>query len=88
IIGVGTRYSDFTTSSKWLFQHPEVKFLNLNISPCDALKLDGVQLLADARSGLQALSEALADYRSSWGDQPRQAKAQLEEEVDRVYQVE
>lgn len=88
IIGIGTRYSDFTTSSKWLFQHPEVKFLNLNISPCDALKLDGVQLLADARSGLQALSEALADYRSSWGDQPRQAKAQLDEEVDRVYQVE
>ncbi|PAU62914.1 3D-(3,5/4)-trihydroxycyclohexane-1,2-dione acylhydrolase (decyclizing) [Pseudomonas sp. PICF141] len=88
IIGVGTRYSDFTTASKSLFKHPQVQFLNLNINPCDALKLDGVQLLADARSGLQALTDALGDYRSSWGDQPRQAKAQLDEEVDRIYQVE
>ena len=88
IIGVGTRYSDFTTASKSLFKHPQVQFLNLNINPCDALKLDGVQLLADARSGLQALADALGDYRSSWGDQPRQAKAQLDEEVDRIYQVE
>ncbi|MHC8338795.1 3D-(3,5/4)-trihydroxycyclohexane-1,2-dione acylhydrolase (decyclizing) [Pseudomonas sp. HLT2-19-2] len=87
IIGVGTRYSDFTTASKSLFQHPEVQFLNLNISPCDALKLDGVQLLADARTGLQALAETLGDYRAAWGDQPRQAKAQLDEEVDRIYQI-
>ena len=88
IIGVGTRYSDFTTASKSLFQHPEVQFLNLNISPCDALKLDGVQLLADARSGLQALSDVLGDYRSAWGEQPREAKARLDEEVDRLYQIE
>lgn len=88
IIGVGTRYSDFTTASKSLFKHPEVQFLNLNISPCDALKLDGVQLLADAKTGLQALADVLGDYRSGWGDQPRQAKAQLDEEVDRIYQVE
>ncbi|NWB26640.1 3D-(3,5/4)-trihydroxycyclohexane-1,2-dione acylhydrolase (decyclizing) [Pseudomonas gingeri] len=90
IIGIGTRYSDFTTSSKWLFQHPQVEFLNLNISPCDAVKLDGVQLLADARCGLQALSAALADsgYRSGWGDRPQQARARLDEEIERVYQVE
>lgn len=88
IIGVGTRYSDFTTASKSLFKHPDVQFLNLNISPCDALKLDGVQLLADARTGLNALAAVLGDYRSGWGDQPRQARAQLDEEVDRIYQVE
>ncbi|NWE49757.1 3D-(3,5/4)-trihydroxycyclohexane-1,2-dione acylhydrolase (decyclizing) [Pseudomonas gingeri] len=89
IIGIGTRYSDFTTSSKWLFQHPQVEFLNLNISPCDAVKLDGVQLLADARCGLQALTAALADsgYRSAWGDRPRQARARLDEEIERVYQI-
>jgi len=89
IIGIGTRYTDFTTSSKSLFQHPEVEFLNLNISPCDALKLDGVQLLADAREALQALTGILEQqgYRSSWGDAPRQARAQLDAEVDRVYQV-
>ena len=89
IIGIGTRYTDFTTSSKSLFQHPEVEFLNLNISPCDALKLDGVQLLADAREALQALTGILEQqgYRSSWGDAPRLARAQLDAEVDRVYQV-
>ncbi|NVZ63482.1 3D-(3,5/4)-trihydroxycyclohexane-1,2-dione acylhydrolase (decyclizing) [Pseudomonas gingeri] len=89
IIGIGTRYSDFTTSSKWLFQHPQVEFLNLNISPCDAVKLDGVQLLADARCGLQALAAALADsgYRSAWGDRPQQARARLDEEIERVYQI-
>jgi 3D-(3,5/4)-trihydroxycyclohexane-1,2-dione acylhydrolase (decyclizing) len=87
IIGIGTRYSDFTTASKWLFQHPDVQFLNLNISPCDALKLDGVQLLADARSGLEALSAAMGDYRAEWGGRIADAKAQLDAEVDRVYQA-
>ncbi|SCY93718.1 3D-(3,5/4)-trihydroxycyclohexane-1,2-dione acylhydrolase (decyclizing) [Pseudomonas sp. NFACC37-1] len=87
IIGIGTRYSDFTTGSKWLFQQPDVQFLNLNISPCDALKLDGVQLLADARSGLESLSAALGDYRAEWGGQIADAKAQLDAEVDRIYQA-
>ncbi|WP_259766219.1 thiamine pyrophosphate-dependent enzyme, partial [Pseudomonas protegens] len=89
IIGIGTRYSDFTTSSKWLFQHPEVAFLNLNVCPGDSLKMEGVQLLADARAGLQALSETLgrSGYRAAWDGQISAAKAQLEAEVDRVYQV-
>ncbi|KTC32789.1 3D-(3,5/4)-trihydroxycyclohexane-1,2-dione acylhydrolase (decyclizing) [Pseudomonas sp. ABAC61] len=89
IIGVGTRYSDFTTSSKWLFQHPQVQFLNLNVNPGDALKLDGVQLLADARSGLAGLSRALADsdYRAGWGEQVAAARAQLAAEVQRLHGV-
>ena len=57
-------------------QHPEVQFLNLNISPGDVLKLDGVQVLADAKVGLQALADALGDYSTQWGEQPRQARAQ------------
>lgn len=90
IIGIGTRYTDFTTSSKWLFQHPEVQFLNLNISPADALKLDGVQLLADAKVGLQQLGDALArtGYRSGWDNRVQQARSALDEEVERVYSVE
>lgn len=89
IIGVGTRYSDFTTSSKWLFQHPQVQFLNLNINPGDAMKLDGVQLLADARAGLQALGEALAGsaYRAGWGTRVAEARAQLDAELERVHGV-
>jgi 3D-(3,5/4)-trihydroxycyclohexane-1,2-dione acylhydrolase (decyclizing) len=61
VIGVGTRFSDFTTSSKWIFQHPEVRFLNINVSNFDAWKLDGIAMLADAREALTALDAALAD---------------------------
>jgi 3D-(3,5/4)-trihydroxycyclohexane-1,2-dione acylhydrolase (decyclizing) len=89
IIGVGTRYTDFTTSSKWLFQHPQVAFLNLNISPADALKLDGVQVIADARTGLTALAERLAtsDYRAQWGERVDQARADFQAEVERLDRV-
>lgn len=90
IIGVGTRYSDFTTASKWLFQNPDVQFLNINVGAFDAQKLDGVQLLADAQFALQALSEALqaSDFRAAWGDAPQAARAELDAEVDRLYAIE
>jgi len=88
IIGVGTRYSDFTTGSKSLFQNPDVQFLNLNVGAFDVQKLDGVQVLADAQLALQALADGLDDYRTQWGDEPRQARAALEVEVDRLYAVE
>ncbi|WP_117150109.1 3D-(3,5/4)-trihydroxycyclohexane-1,2-dione acylhydrolase (decyclizing) [Pseudomonas coronafaciens] len=90
IIGVGTRYSDFTTASKWLFQNPAVQFLNLNVGAFDVQKMDGVQLLADAQVALQALTESLqaSGYRAAWGDAPRTARAQLDAEVDRLYAVE
>jgi 3D-(3,5/4)-trihydroxycyclohexane-1,2-dione acylhydrolase (decyclizing) len=88
IIGVGTRYSDFTTGSKSLFQNPDVQFLNLNVGAFDVQKLDGVQVLADARLALQLLADQLGDYRAQWGDQPRDARAALDTEVDRLYAVE
>jgi 3D-(3,5/4)-trihydroxycyclohexane-1,2-dione acylhydrolase (decyclizing) len=90
IIGVGTRYTDFTTSSKWLFQHPDVAFLNLNICPADALKLDGVQVVADAATALEALTRQLAPsgYRAAWGERIDQARADYHAEVARIDQVE
>ncbi|MBI6854995.1 3D-(3,5/4)-trihydroxycyclohexane-1,2-dione acylhydrolase (decyclizing) [Pseudomonas cichorii] len=90
IIGVGTRYSDFTTASKWLFQNPEVQFLNLNVGAFDVQKLDGVQVLADAREALQEMLEGLqaSDYRAAWGDAPWRAKQELDAEVDRIYAAE
>ncbi len=90
IIGVGTRYSDFTTASKWLFQNPDVQFLNLNVGAFDVQKLDGVQVLADAQTALQALTERLqaSGYRAAWGDAPQSARAELDAEVDRLYAVE
>lgn len=88
IIGVGTRYSDFTTGSKSLFQNSEVQFLNLNVGAFDVQKLDGVQVLADARLALELLAQRLGDYRAQWGAQPQEARAALEAEVDRLYAVE
>ncbi|MFC8785024.1 3D-(3,5/4)-trihydroxycyclohexane-1,2-dione acylhydrolase (decyclizing) [Streptomyces nigra] len=63
VIGVGTRYTDFTTASGTLFQNPDVRFLNLNITGFDAHKLSARTLVCDARSGLTLLTEALAGHR-------------------------
>lgn len=89
IIGVGTRYTDFTTSSKWIFQHPEVKYLNINVSRFDAYKLDGVQITADAKETLEKLTALLAPtgYQSAWGEEISQAKQQFEKELDRLYHL-
>jgi 3D-(3,5/4)-trihydroxycyclohexane-1,2-dione acylhydrolase (decyclizing) len=65
VIGIGTRYSDFTTASRTAFQNPGVRFVNLNVAPFDAAKHAGEMLVADARAGLEALTEALAGYRCS-----------------------
>ncbi|WP_373604651.1 3D-(3,5/4)-trihydroxycyclohexane-1,2-dione acylhydrolase (decyclizing) [Streptomyces sp. b62] len=60
VIGIGTRFSDFTTASGTLFADPAVRFLHLNITAFDAHKLAALPLVADARTGLEALTAALA----------------------------
>ncbi|MGW5612204.1 3D-(3,5/4)-trihydroxycyclohexane-1,2-dione acylhydrolase (decyclizing) [Streptomyces sp. NPDC003877] len=65
VIGVGTRYTDFTTASGTLFQNPDVRFLNLNITGFDAHKLAARTLVCDARTGLERLLETLAGHRVS-----------------------
>jgi 3D-(3,5/4)-trihydroxycyclohexane-1,2-dione acylhydrolase (decyclizing) len=62
VLGIGTRYSDFTTASRTAFQNPDVRFVNLNIAAFDAGKHAGVALVADARAGLEALAGQLAGY--------------------------
>lgn len=70
ILGVGTRFSDFTTGSKSLFQ-TDAKVLTVNTSRFDAYKLGAVKLVADAKLGLEALSEILKanNYRSAYTDE-------------------
>ncbi|MEV6305287.1 3D-(3,5/4)-trihydroxycyclohexane-1,2-dione acylhydrolase (decyclizing) [Actinoplanes sp. NPDC051861] len=63
VIGIGTRYSDFTTASRSAFQHPDVKFVNLNVTAFDAGKLAALSLVGDARAGLNALLPALHGRR-------------------------
>ncbi len=67
IIGVGTRYTDFTTASSTLFADPGVRFVNLNIAASDAHKMAALPLVADARTGLEALTAALAGHRVADG---------------------
>ncbi|NUS34994.1 MAG: 3D-(3,5/4)-trihydroxycyclohexane-1,2-dione acylhydrolase (decyclizing), partial [Pseudarthrobacter sp.] len=64
IIGIGTRYEDFTTASRTAFQNPDVKFVNINVAPIDAYK-HGTHLpiVADARKALVKLNAALGGYR-------------------------
>ncbi len=64
IIGIGTRYSDFTTASKTVWQHPGVKFVNINVAGLDAVKQSGLPVVADAKRALPALQQALTGYRT------------------------
>ncbi|MFF2908293.1 3D-(3,5/4)-trihydroxycyclohexane-1,2-dione acylhydrolase (decyclizing) [Paenibacillus sp. NPDC057934] len=90
IIGIGTRYSDFTTSSKSAF-HPEAQFLNININRMDGAKLDGVALTGDAKTVILQLLEGLsaAGYNSSYADgQIAALGTEWKNEVDRLYELE
>ena len=64
IIGIGTRYSDFTTASRTAFAAENVRFVNLNVASFDAAKQSAVPVVADARAGLAALLSSLGDYRT------------------------
>jgi len=60
VIGIGTRYSDFTTASRTAFQNPDVTFVNVNVAAFDAYKHGSqLPLIADAREALVALTESL-----------------------------
>jgi 3D-(3,5/4)-trihydroxycyclohexane-1,2-dione acylhydrolase (decyclizing) len=87
IIGIGTRYSDFTTASRTAFQNPSVRFINVNVAEFDAHKQGALALVADARAALEEILPALgnfcvdADYSSSINS----FREEWEQEVDRVY---
>ncbi|MFC9772068.1 MULTISPECIES: 3D-(3,5/4)-trihydroxycyclohexane-1,2-dione acylhydrolase (decyclizing) [unclassified Pseudarthrobacter] len=64
IIGIGTRYEDFTTASRTAFQNPDVRFVNINVAPIDAYKHGAtLPIVADARKALVKLNAALGGYR-------------------------
>ncbi|MFI6656850.1 3D-(3,5/4)-trihydroxycyclohexane-1,2-dione acylhydrolase (decyclizing) [Streptomyces sp. NPDC050523] len=92
VIGVGTRWTDFTTASGTLFTGEGVRFLNLNIAPYDGHKLAGLPLIADARSGLQELTAGLDThaYRvaASYVTEYTEDKERWEQRVDACYEAE
>ena len=87
VIGVGTRYSDFTTASHTIFANPQVRFVNLNVLSFDAAKHSAEMVVSDARTGLSALTEGLRGWRAdtSWSRHASDLDAQWQQVVDECY---
>ena len=83
VIGVGTRYTDFTTASKWLFRE-DAKFININVSEFQALKLDALPVVADAKKALPALLAAVGSYKAPYTTEVAEAQARWRKELDRL----
>ncbi|MCR4905462.1 MAG: 3D-(3,5/4)-trihydroxycyclohexane-1,2-dione acylhydrolase (decyclizing) [Clostridiales bacterium] len=75
VIAVGTRLSDFTTSSKWLFGE-KTKLVSVNICPFDAVKMDGEPIVCDAREGLKALTAALRGFTAGNAEDAKRERAE------------
>jgi 3D-(3,5/4)-trihydroxycyclohexane-1,2-dione acylhydrolase (decyclizing) len=89
VIGIGTRYSDFTTASRTAFGCPQVRFVNVNVAGADAVKLAGTPLVADAREALRGLSGALVGWSVPGGyrQEARDEAAAWQGAVDRAYRL-
>lgn len=87
VIGVGTRFSDFTTSSKWLFNENR-KVLGINVCPFDAYKMDAEAIIADAKEAIMALIQSCDGYKSVYTDEIAKAKAEWDAIVDEYYSTE
>lgn len=87
IIGIGTRFTDFATSSKTIFDFETTKFLNINVSRMQAYKLDAFPVVADAKSTLEALIPMLEGYESEFGGVIAELKEEWLAERDRLSKV-
>ncbi|MEB3103901.1 3D-(3,5/4)-trihydroxycyclohexane-1,2-dione acylhydrolase (decyclizing) [Ferviditalea candida] len=90
VIGVGTRFSDFTTASKSAFTNAKIQFVNINVNTLDTIKLGGTALTCDAKLGLKALCDALTKqgYRSSYEkNEIMDLKSMWNAEVDSLYSL-
>jgi 3D-(3,5/4)-trihydroxycyclohexane-1,2-dione acylhydrolase (decyclizing) len=85
VIGIGTRWSDFTTASNSVFQNPAVKIVNINVTPFDTTKLSGAPIVADAREALTQLGAQLgnwhvdSEFEGRYGELAKQWNAKVEE---------
>jgi 3D-(3,5/4)-trihydroxycyclohexane-1,2-dione acylhydrolase (decyclizing) len=87
ILGIGTRYSDFTTASKTAFQDPSVRFININVSEFDASKHAALSVTGDARATITELQRAVAGYKveNSYRAKIDGFRVEWEKEVDRIF---
>ncbi|GAA5034655.1 3D-(3,5/4)-trihydroxycyclohexane-1,2-dione acylhydrolase (decyclizing) [Actinopolymorpha pittospori] len=89
VIGIGTRYSDFTTASRTIFARPDVRFVNINVTGFDAAKQAGESVVADARAALTALSGRLAGWAvdPAYRTRATELSARWQETVDEAYGI-
>ena len=89
VIGIGTRYSDFTTASKTAFRHPGVRFVNVNVAEFDAAKHAGIALVGDARATLVQLAASLEGFavEDAYREECARLAGEWDEEVARLYAV-
>ena len=89
VIGIGTRYSDFTTASRTAFQNPDVKFVNVNVTSFDAAKHAGTQVVGDARETIVLLTEALTGWTvpPDYAERVRDLASAWDETVERAYHL-
>jgi len=89
VIGIGTRYSDFTTASKTAFRNPDVRFVNVNVADFDAAKHAGIALVGDARATLEQLAAALDGFavEAAYREECARLGREWDEEVARLYAV-
>lgn len=89
VLGVGTRYSDFTTASRTVFAAPGVSFVNLNVTALDAAKHSAVPLVADARAGLDALTAELSGWGTdeAYRERTRRLVGEWTEVTDRCHRL-
>lgn len=89
VIGIGTRYSDFTTASKTAFQHPDVRFININVAAFDAGKHAGLPLTGDARATLEELTPLLNGWQvdPAYRQGAEALHAEWDREVQRIYDI-
>jgi 3D-(3,5/4)-trihydroxycyclohexane-1,2-dione acylhydrolase (decyclizing) len=89
VIGVGTRFTDFTTSSKRLFNNPDVEFLTINVSELHANKLDATKVVSDAKVTLLQLQQGLekAGYQMTYGNEIEKIKQKWNQELNRLHDI-
>ncbi len=85
VIGVGTRWTDFTTASKSVFANPAARFVNVNVTELDAAKHAGLALVGDARATLEALADAGCAVDPAYRDEAARANHEWDREVERLY---
>src|SRR5881397_3661333 len=87
VIGIGTRWSDFTTASKTAFRNPDVRFVSVNVADFDAAKHAGLQLVGDARATIERLAELLEGWQAddAYREQAARLGREWDAEVERLY---